>query len=64
MSFRLTAGPRASSSVSTCETRQWFWCEWNISVPLQLQNENQPSSRDDLGYTELLSSCCAELVFI
>ena len=32
---------------------QCLWWEWNIGIPLQSKNENWPSSRDDLGYTEL-----------
>ena len=51
--FNLEQGPRGPSPVSTGETRQHFQCEWNIGIPLQSKNENQPSSRDDLGYTEL-----------
>ena len=30
-------------------------------IPLQLKPGNQLSSRDDMGFTELTSSCCAEL---
>ena len=51
--FNLQQGPQGSSPVSTGETRQHSQCEWNIRIPLQSKNENQPSSRDDLVYTDL-----------
>ena len=41
--FNLEQGPRGPSPVSTSETRQHFQCEWNIGIPLQSKNENQPS---------------------
>ena len=36
-------------------------CLWKAGFPLESKPGNQLSSRDDLQYTELSSSCCAEL---
>ena len=36
-------------------------CLLKVGIPLESKPGNQLSSRDDLGYTELSSSCCAEL---
>ena len=53
MSFQITAEAQGSSRVSTSGTKQRCWCGWNIGITLQSKNENQPRSRDDLGYLEL-----------
>ena len=34
---------------------------WKVGLPLQSKPGNQLSSRDDLGCTELSTSCCAEI---
>ena len=34
---------------------------WKVGIPLESKPGNQLSCRDDLGYMELSSSCCAEL---
>ena len=36
-------------------------CLSKVGIPLESKPRNQLSSRDDLGYMELSSSCCAEL---
>ena len=36
-------------------------CLLKVGIPLESKPGNQLSSRDELGYTELSSSCCAEL---
>ena len=36
-------------------------CLWKVGLPLQSKPGNQLSSRDDMGYTELSLSCCAEI---
>ena len=34
---------------------------WKVGIALESKPGNQLSSGDDLGYTELFSSCCVEL---
>ena len=36
-------------------------CLWKVGLPLQSNPGNQLSSRDVMGFTELSSSCCAEI---
>ena len=36
-------------------------CLWKVGIPLQSKTDNKLASRDDLGCTELSSSCCAEI---
>ena len=36
-------------------------CLWKVGIPLQSKPGNQLSYRDELGCTELSSSCCAEI---
>ena len=36
-------------------------CLWKVDLPLHSKPGNQLSSRDDMGFTELPSSCCAEI---
>ena len=53
-----TQGP---SHISIAERSLLLRCLWIVGNPLESKLGNQVSSQDDLGYTELLSSCCAEL---
>ena len=36
-------------------------CLWKFGIPLQSKPGNQLSSRDDLGYMEISSSCCTDI---
>ena len=36
-------------------------CLWKVGIPLQSKPGNQLTSRNDLGCTELSSSCCADI---
>ena len=52
---------QGTSHIPIAERSLLFRCLWKVGIPLVLKPGNQLSSRDDLGYTELFSSCCAEL---
>ena len=53
-----TQGP---SHIPIAEGSLLLRCLWKFGVPLQSKPENQLSSRDDLQFMELSSSCCAEI---
>ena len=53
-----TQGP---SHIPIAEGSLLLRCLWKVGLPLQLKPGNQLSSRDDMGSTELSSSCCAEI---
>ena len=53
-----TQGP---SHISVAEGSILLRCLWKVSFPLQSKAGNQLSSQDDMGCTELSSSCCAEI---
>ena len=61
MSIPLEATQSASSNILIAERILLLMCLLICGFPLQSKPGNQLSSRDDLKYTELSSSCCAEL---
>ena len=59
--FHLRQQTQGPSHIPTAERSLLLRWLWKVGLPLGLKAGNQLSSRDDLGYTELSSSCCAEL---
>ena len=59
--FRLRQQIQGSSHIPIAEGNLLLRCLWKVGLPLQMTPGNQLSSRDDLGCTELSSSCCAEI---
>ena len=49
------------SHIPIAERSLLFRCLWKVGIPLESKPGNQLSSRDDLGYRKLSSSCSAEL---
>ena len=62
--FHLRKQTHGRSHIPIAERHLLLWCLWNLDIPLELKRRIQLSSRDDLGYTELSSRCCAELVLL
>ena len=52
---------QGSSHIPIAEGSLLLRCLWKVGLPLQSKTGNQLSSRDDMGCTELSSSCCAEV---
>ena len=59
--FHLRKQTQGPSDILIAEGSLLLRCLWKVGIPLQSKPGNQLSSRDDLGYTELSSSCCAEI---
>ena len=59
--FQLRQNIQGPSHISIAERSLHLRCLWKVGIPLESKPGDQLSSRDDLGYTELTSSCCAEL---
>ena len=59
--FHLRQHTQGPSHIPIAEGSLLFSCFWKVVIPLQLKPRNQLSSRDDMGCTELSSSCCAEI---
>ena len=55
---RQTQGPY---HIPIAEKSLLLRCLWKVGIPLESKPRNQLSSRDDLGYMEVSSNCCAEL---
>ena len=53
-----TQGP---SHIPNSEGNLLFKCFWKVGLPRLSKTGNQFSSRDDMGCTELSSSCCSEI---
>ena len=62
--FHLRKQTHGRSHIPIAERHLLLWCLWNFGIPLELKRRIQLSSQDDLGYTELSSRCCAELVLL
>ena len=60
-SFHLRKQTQGPSHISIAERSLHLRCLWKVGIPLESKPGNQLSSRDDLGYMELSSSCCAEI---
>ena len=61
MSIKLRQQTQVTSCISIAEGSLLLRCLWKIGLRLQSKPRNQLSSRDNMGYTELSSSCCAEI---
>ena len=59
--FHLRQQTQGPSHIPIAERSLLLRCLLKVGIPLQSNPGNQLASRDDLGYTELFSSCCAEL---
>ena len=59
--FHLRQQTQGPSHIPIAERSLLLRCLWKVCIPLGSKPGNQLSSRDDLGYMELFSSCCAEL---
>ena len=58
--FHLRQQTQGPSHIPIAEGSVLLRCLWKVGITLQLKPGNQLSSQDNLGYTELSSSCCAE----
>ena len=58
--FHLRQQTQVSSHITIAKGILLFRCLWKVGFPLQSKPGNQLSTRDDMGCTELSSSCCAE----
>ena len=59
--FHLRQPTQGPSHIPITERRLLLRCLWKVGTPLESEAGNQLSSRDNLGYTALSSSCCAQL---
>ena len=59
--FHLRQQTQGPSHIPIAEGSLLLRCLWKVGIPLQLRPGNQLSSLDDLGCTELSSSCSAEI---
>ena len=59
--FHLRQQAQGPSHVPTADRSLMLRCLFKVGIPLEFKPGNQLSSRDDLGYPELSSSCCAGL---
>ena len=59
--FHLRQQTQGPSHIPITEGSLLLKCLWKVGIPLQSKPGNQLSSQDDLLYTELSPSCCAEL---
>ena len=58
--FHLWQQTQCPSHIPIADGSPLLRCLWKLRLPLQSKPGNQLSSRDDMGCTELSSSCCAE----
>ena len=59
--FYLRQQTQGPSHIPISERSLFLRYLWKVGIPLESKPGNQLSSRDDLVYMELSSSCCAEL---
>ena len=59
--FHLRQQTQGPSHIPIAEGSLRLRCLWQVGIPLHSKPGNHISSRDDLGCTELSSSCCAEI---
>ena len=59
--FHLRQRTQGPSNIRIAERSLLLMCVWKVGFTLELKPGNKLSSQDDLQYTELSSSCCAEL---
>ena len=58
--FHLRQQTQGPSNIPIAEGSLHLRCLWKVGIPLQSKPGNQLSSREDMGCTEVSSSCCAE----
>ena len=59
--FHLRQKTEGPSHIPIAEGKLFLRCLWKGILHLRLKTGNQLSSRDDMGCTELSSSCCSEI---
>ena len=59
--FHLTLQTQGPTHIPIAEGNLLLRCLWKVCIPLQSKPGNQLSSQDDMAFTELSSSCCADL---
>ena len=59
--FHFRQQSQGPSYISIAEGSLLLSCLWKVGLPLQAKPGNQLSSRDDMGFTKLSSSCSAEI---
>ena len=59
--FHLRQQTQGPCHIPIAEGSLLLRCLWKVGIPLLSKPGNQLSSQDDLGCTELSSSCCAEI---
>ena len=59
--FHLRQQTQGPSHIPIADRSLLLRCLWNVGIPRGLRPGNHLSSLDDLEYTELSWSCCAEL---
>ena len=59
--FHLSQQMQGPSHIHIAEGSLLLSCLWKVGLSLQSKEGNQFSSLDDIGCTELSSSCCAEI---
>ena len=59
--FHLRQQTQGHSHIPIAEGSLLLRCLWKVGLPLHSKPGNHFSSRDDMGYMELSSSCCAEI---
>ena len=59
--FHLRQQTQGPSHIPIAERSLLLRCLWKVGIPFESKPGNQLSSRNNLGYTELSSCCCAEL---
>ena len=60
-SFHLRKQTQGPSHIPIAERSLLLRCFWKVGIPLESKPGNQLSYRDEMGFTELAFSCCAEL---
>ena len=58
--FHLRQQNHSPSQIPIAERSRLLRCLWKVGIPLESKPGNQLSSRNDLGYIELSSRCCAK----
>ena len=59
--FHLRQKTQGPAHIPIPEGKLLLRCLWKVGLPLQVKTGNQLSSRDNMGCTELSSSCCTEI---
>ena len=62
--FHLRQQTQGASHIPITYRSLLLRCEWKVSSPLEVKQGHRPSSRDDLGYTELFCVPAVTLGFL